>query len=290
MTTRPPTEKKPTPIPPRVRATPVVAFPHHPPSPTLHHRAGSRTALPSPLSSRMRGPIPFPPPPVRGFAPRSACFRNSTPGFDPVRPKRHRAETMSRRPPPCLSYVVVLLPMVRLASQRFTSTEARRLLKQATLVVARYIQPFDQPPRRAGSRTALPHPLSSRMRGPIPFPHLPSSRPSSSPSPIIQAPSRFSRAEPAPRSGGSRTTLPLQHHAFLYPSSVGATLVSLFQKSSPMIRPSMPRRFPPTSLARIRRIWPKVRYSRKQESRRPSSRRGPRGGIKEPVYDPLCQV
>ncbi len=69
---------------------------------------------------------PSPPSPPIG-ASLGACFRNSTPGFDPVRPKRHRAETMS--------LLVVCRSIIGhgYAWRRNVSppTEARRLLKQA---------------------------------------------------------------------------------------------------------------------------------------------------------------
>ena len=71
---------------------------------------------------------------------------------------------------------------------------------------------------------------------PSPSPHLPSSRPSSSPSPVIQAPSCYSRAEPAPRIAGSRTALPLQHHAASSPLPVGATLGACFKSLRASVR------------------------------------------------------
>ena len=202
MTTRPPTEKKPTPIPPRVGATccslPVVAFPHYPPSPTLHHRAGSRTALHLPLSSRMRGPIPFPPPPVQR---RLRAFAQ------PIHPSHcsdsPRAFLSSRRgwfqTSPCSSLPTTHLagalhfPFPRRGDPRRRPSHPNR----ATHL-----------PRRAGSRTVLPNPLSSRMRGPIPFPHLPFSRPSSSPSAHHPSPLPFFPRRACPREDSGRESIP----------------------------------------------------------------------------------
>ena len=126
----------------------------------LPRRGGSGTALPLPLSSRMRGPIfPTPPTPIPTFV-----------GATLVVARLRRVRQLPRRGG---SGTALPLPLSsRMRGPIFpTPPTPIPTFVGATLVVAR-LRRVRQLPRRGGSGTALPLPLSSRMRGPI-FPTPP---------------------------------------------------------------------------------------------------------------------